>query len=49
MRQAEIKRNTNETKIELTLDLDGVGKSKIATGCGFLDHMLTRQKNVALF
>ena len=41
MRQSEIKRNTNETKIALTLDLDGVGKSKVATGCGFLDHMLT--------
>ena len=41
MRQSEIKRNTNETQIELTLNLDGVGKSAIATGCGFLDHMLT--------
>ena len=41
MRQAEIKRNTNETKIELALNIDGAGKSEIATGCGFLDHMLT--------
>jgi imidazoleglycerol-phosphate dehydratase len=41
MRQSEIKRNTNETKIELTLNIDGVGKSTVATGCGFLDHMLT--------
>ena len=41
MRQAEIKRNTNETKIELTLNVDGTGKSTVATGCGFLDHMLT--------
>ncbi len=40
MRQAEIKRNTNETNIELTLNIDGVGKSTVATGCGFLDHML---------
>lgn len=41
MRTSEIKRDTAETKIALTLDLDGTGKSDIATGCGFLDHMLT--------
>lgn len=41
MRQAEIKRKTYETDIFLSLDLDGTGKSKIDTGCGFLDHMLT--------
>ena len=41
MRQAEIVRNTAETQIELKLNIDGTGKSKIATGCGFLDHMLT--------
>ena len=41
MRQAEILRNTAETEIYLKLDIDGTGKSKIATGCGFLDHMLT--------
>ena len=41
MRSAEIRRKTAETDIQLTLDLDGVGKSDIATGCGFLDHMLT--------
>ena len=41
MRQAKINRNTNETKIELSLNIDGTGKSEIATGCGFLDHMLT--------
>lgn len=41
MRQAEIVRNTAETQIELKLNIDGIGKSKIATGCGFLDHMLT--------
>ena len=39
-RQAEIERNTRETQIRLTLDLDGTGKGQIATGCGFLDHML---------
>ncbi len=41
MRTAEIKRDTAETKIALSLNLDGVGKSEIHTGCGFLDHMLT--------
>lgn len=41
MRQAEINRNTNETKISLALNLDGTGKGDIASGCGFLDHMLT--------
>ena len=40
MRNAEIVRNTAETKIRLTLELDGTGKSGIATGVGFLDHML---------
>lgn len=35
-----IKRETNETKIELTLDLDGTGKANVDTGIGFLDHML---------
>ena len=38
---AELKRNTAETQIALTLNLDGTGKSEIHTGCGFLDHMLT--------
>lgn len=41
MRNATIKRVTNETDIYLKLELDGKGKSKIDTGCGFLDHMLT--------
>ena len=41
MRQATIARKTAETDISLTLVIDGVGKSEIATGCGFLDHMLT--------
>ena len=40
MRNAEIVRNTAETKIALALNLDGAGKSEIATGVGFLDHML---------
>ncbi len=41
MRTASIKRDTKETQIELALDLDGTGTGSIATGCGFLDHMLT--------
>ena len=41
MRTAEIIRKTAETDIELTLNLDGTGRSDISTGCGFLDHMLT--------
>ena len=40
MRTAEIIRETAETDISLTLDLDGKGQSTVATGCGFLDHML---------
>ena len=41
MRTAEIFRKTAETEIALTLELDGSGKSEIASGVGFLDHMLT--------
>ena len=41
MRTAEISRKTNETDIKLKLNLDGKGDSKIDSGCGFLDHMLT--------
>lgn len=41
MRTAVIRRDTKETQIELTLNLDGAGKGEIATGCGFLNHMLT--------
>ena len=41
MRTAEITRKTNETDIRLSLDLDGQGKSRVRTGVGFLDHMLT--------
>jgi len=40
MRQASIERNTKETKIALTLNLDGTGKAQIDTGVGFLNHML---------
>ena len=41
MRVSEIQRNTAETKIQLTLNLDGTGKGTIDTGVGFLNHMLT--------
>jgi imidazoleglycerol-phosphate dehydratase len=41
MRTAKIERTTNETQITLELNLDGSGKHEIATGVGFLDHMLT--------
>ena len=41
MRSATINRKTAETDIKLTLNLDGKGNSKINSGCGFLDHMLT--------
>ena len=40
-RTASITRKTNETDISIELNLDGTGKHDIATGVGFLDHMLT--------
>ena len=39
-RTADIRRKTRETDITLKLDLDGTGRSEIATGIGFLDHLL---------
>ncbi|MBO5019070.1 MAG: imidazoleglycerol-phosphate dehydratase HisB [Clostridia bacterium] len=49
MRIAEISRKTNETDINLKLNLDGTGESKINSGCGFLDHMLTLLSRHARF
>src|SRR5437773_5488865 len=40
-RTARIRRETGETKSDLSLDLDGTGRSTVATGVGFFDHMLT--------
>jgi imidazoleglycerol-phosphate dehydratase len=40
MRQASVARSTNETRISASVDLDGTGAYDIATGIGFLDHML---------
>ena len=48
MRKAEIKRDTKETKIRLSLDLDGSGKGTIDTGIGFFNHMLDLLKKHAM-
>ena len=48
-RAAAVSRETGETTIDLTLDLDGDGDSKIDTGIGFFDHMLTAVATHGLF
>ncbi len=48
-RRASITRTTAETAIVLSLDLDGSGRGVLATGIGFLDHMLTSLARHALF
>jgi imidazoleglycerol-phosphate dehydratase len=40
MRKSEVSRDTLETRITVSLDLDGTGAANLATGIGFLDHML---------
>lgn len=49
MRTAEISRQTNETQVEIKLDIDGTGAHNIFTGIGFLDHMLTHLAVHGLF
>ncbi len=48
-RTAEYERETAETSVRLTLDLDGQGNASIDTGIGFLDHMLTALTRHARF
>jgi imidazoleglycerol-phosphate dehydratase len=48
MRSASITRNTFETKIEVSINLDGTGKAQISTGVGFFDHMLDQLAKHAL-
>ena len=42
MRQASVTRNTTETRIKASVDLDGTGEYDVTTGIGFLDHMLAQ-------
>lgn len=49
LREALVKRETNETKIEVKLNLDGQGVSKTSTGIGFFDHMLELFAKQGLF
>jgi imidazoleglycerol-phosphate dehydratase len=48
-RTATVRRETGETQIEITLNLDGSGRAQIDTGLGFLDHMLTALARHARF
>ncbi|HVK11184.1 MAG TPA: imidazoleglycerol-phosphate dehydratase HisB [Gemmataceae bacterium] len=48
-RTASLRRETTETKIDLTLGLDGTGRHDLATGVGFFDHMLTHLAKHGLF
>ena len=48
-RRVTLQRATNETTIDLTLDLDGRGTADVATGVGFFDHMLTHLARHGLF
>jgi imidazoleglycerol-phosphate dehydratase len=48
-RTSTVVRNTEETRIRLTLDLDGSGRAKLATGVPFFEHMLTQIARHGLF
>jgi imidazoleglycerol-phosphate dehydratase len=48
-RQAEVSRNTLETRISVGINLDGSGKSELATGIGFFDHMLDQVARHGMF
>ena len=48
-RRAQLTRTTSETDIAVSLDLDGTGRTEIATGVGFFDHMLTAFGRHAMF
>lgn len=48
-RRASLTRQTRETSVELTLDLDGEGSAKVETGVGFFDHLLTSFATHGLF
>ena len=48
-RSATVSRNTQETQIRISLDIDGTGKSRIQTGLPFLNHMLTSLAKHGLF
>jgi imidazoleglycerol-phosphate dehydratase len=49
MRTATIERNTQETRIRVSIDLDGTGKRTLDTGVPFLDHMLDQIARHGLF
>lgn len=49
MRTASVSRNTSETKIEVSVNIDGSGKGELQTGIGFFDHMLDQIRRHGLF